>query len=77
VKAQDFDTAFGPLTRESEPKSGRVNMRLSQPLVDAVEARAAEGGIPYQRLIREEIERAVRRWPPPLRGSGRDARSGP
>ena len=36
-------------------------MRLPQPLIDAVKARAAERGIPYQRLIREAIESAVRR----------------
>ena len=58
----DLDyTAFKPLTWESEPKTARVNMRLPQPLIDAVKARAAERGIPYQRLIREAIERAVRR----------------
>ena len=56
----DF-TAFKPLTWESEPKTARVNMRLPEPLIDAVKARAAERGIPYQRLIREAIERAVRR----------------
>ena len=56
----DF-TAFKPLTWEAEPKTARVNMRLPQPLIDAVKARAAERGIPYQRLIREAIERAVRR----------------
>jgi predicted DNA binding CopG/RHH family protein len=39
----------------------RVNMRLPQPLIDAVKARAAERGIPYQHLIGEAIERAVRR----------------
>jgi predicted DNA binding CopG/RHH family protein len=58
----DLDyAAFEPLTWESEPKTARVNMRLPQPLIDAVKARAAERGIPYQRLIREAIERAVRR----------------
>ena len=56
----DF-AAFRPLTWESEPRTARVNMRLPQPLIDAVKARAAERGIPYQRLIREAIERAVRR----------------
>lgn len=56
----DF-TDFQPLTWESQPKTARVNMRLPQPLIDAVKARAAERGIPYQRLIREAIECAVRR----------------
>jgi predicted DNA binding CopG/RHH family protein len=36
-------------------------MRLPAPLMEALKARAAERGIPYQRLIREAIERAVRR----------------
>ena len=57
----DLDyTEFKPLTWESEPKTARVNMRLPESLVRAVKARAAERGIPYQRLIREAIERAVR-----------------
>ena len=51
---------FRPLTWEAEPKTARVNMRLPEALVAAVKARAAERGIPYQRLIREAIERAVR-----------------
>ncbi|WP_299130194.1 CopG family antitoxin [uncultured Amaricoccus sp.] len=63
--AQDLSnldlTAFKPLTWEAEPKTARVNMRLPAPLMEAVRARAAERGIPYQRLIREAIERTVRR----------------
>jgi predicted DNA binding CopG/RHH family protein len=51
---------FKPLTWESEPKTARVNMRLPQSLMTALKARASERGIPYQRLIREAIERAVR-----------------
>jgi predicted DNA binding CopG/RHH family protein len=51
---------FKPLTWEAEPKTARVNMRLPEPLMRAVKARAAERGIHYQRLIREAIERAVR-----------------
>ncbi len=58
----DLDySQFKPLTWEAEPKTARVNMRLPESLVKAVKARAAERGIPYQRLIREAIERAVRR----------------
>ena len=58
----DLDyTAFKPLTWESEPKTARINMRLPAALMEALKARAAERGIPYQRLIREAIERAVRR----------------
>jgi predicted DNA binding CopG/RHH family protein len=56
----DYDQ-FKPLTWEAEPKTARVNMRLPAALLSAVKARAAERGIPYQRLIREAIELAVRR----------------
>jgi len=51
---------FKPLTWEAEPKTARVKMRLPQPLINAVKARAAERGISYQRLIREAIACGVR-----------------
>jgi predicted DNA binding CopG/RHH family protein len=61
--AQDLSaldlTQFRPLTWEANPKTARINMRLPQPLMDALKARAAQRGIPYQRLIREALERAV------------------
>ena len=44
---------------EFEPKSERVNMRLPRTLLDAVKARAAKQGIPYQRYIRQALETAV------------------
>jgi len=44
---------------EFQPKSERVNMRLPRSLLDAVKASAARAGIPYQRFIRQAIERAV------------------
>jgi predicted DNA binding CopG/RHH family protein len=44
---------------EFEKKSARVNMRLPGPLLDAVKARAQARGMPYQRFIREAIERAL------------------
>jgi predicted DNA binding CopG/RHH family protein len=52
---------FRPLTWESEPKSARVNMRLPETLIAAVKARAKARGMPYQRLIREALEREVGR----------------
>ena len=55
----DF-SAFRAPSWEAERKSARVNMRLPESLIQAVKARAAERGIPYQRLIREALERAVR-----------------
>ncbi len=56
----DF-SQFKTLVWETAPKTARVNMRLPEGLVTAVKARAAERGIPYQRLIREALEREVGR----------------
>ena len=44
---------------EFEKKSARVNMRLPETLLKAVKARATARKIPYQRFIRESLERAV------------------
>jgi predicted DNA binding CopG/RHH family protein len=44
---------------EFQKKAARVNMRLPEPLLDAVKKRAASRGIPYQRFIREALEDAV------------------
>jgi predicted DNA binding CopG/RHH family protein len=56
----DLDPSqFRPLTWETAPKSARLTMRLPEPLLAALKARAAERGIPYQRLIREALERAL------------------
>ena len=50
---------FRPLDWERLPKTARITMRVPQPLVDALKAKAKERGIPYQRLVREAIEKAV------------------
>jgi predicted DNA binding CopG/RHH family protein len=52
---------FKPLVWETAPKTARINMRLPEGLMNAVKARAAARGIPYQRLIREALEREVGR----------------
>jgi predicted DNA binding CopG/RHH family protein len=58
----DLDASqFKPLTWESAPKSARVNMRLPEALIAAIKARAKARGVPYQRLIREALEREVGR----------------
>jgi predicted DNA binding CopG/RHH family protein len=44
---------------EFEPKTERINMRLPRTLLDAVKARAAKLGMPYQRYIRQALESAV------------------
>jgi predicted DNA binding CopG/RHH family protein len=48
-----------PVRFEFEKKGARVNMRMPEPLLKAVKSRARERGIPYQRFIREALERAV------------------
>jgi len=56
----DLDmTQFRPLDWERMPKTARINLRVPEPLVAALKARAKERGIPYQRLVREAIEKAV------------------
>ena len=44
---------------EFQPKTERVNMRLPRPLLEAVKAKAAKAGMPYQRFIRQALETAV------------------
>ncbi|MEI9990672.1 MAG: CopG family antitoxin [Rhizomicrobium sp.] len=54
----DF-SQFKPVRFEFEKKTARVNMRLPETLLKAVKARATARKIPYQRFIRESLERAV------------------
>lgn len=54
----DF-SQFQPLDWERLPKTARITMRVPEALVTALKARALERGIPYQRLVREAIEKAV------------------
>ena len=48
-----------PLGAEFGMKDARVNMRIPSAQLDAVKAAAADEGIPYQRFIRNAIERAL------------------
>ena len=43
---------------EFEPKSAQVNLRMPEGLVKAIKERAKSRGIPYQRFIREALEKA-------------------
>jgi predicted DNA binding CopG/RHH family protein len=52
---------FKPVRFEFAKKEARVNMRLPRELLDAVKAQAKARGIPYQRYIRDVLERAVQR----------------
>jgi len=57
----NFDLSVMTMVQfEFQPKTERINMRLPQPLRDAVKATAAKAGIPYQRFIRQVLEKAVR-----------------
>lgn len=55
-----YDLSGAQLTRfEIRPKDKSINLRLSGELYDAVRERAAQAGLPYQRLIRLIIEQAI------------------
>jgi predicted DNA binding CopG/RHH family protein len=53
-------SAMQPLQFEFAPKEARVNMRLPGELLEAVKAAAQRQGVPYQRFIRQALERALR-----------------
>lgn len=56
----DLDMArFQPVNWEMQSKSARITMRVPQGLVDALKAKAEARGVPYQRLIREAIEKVI------------------
>ncbi|MEO3999004.1 BrnA antitoxin family protein [Mesorhizobium sp. CAU 1732] len=50
---------FKPMQFEFERKSEQVNLRMSAGLLTKIKQRAEARGIPYQRFIREILERAV------------------
>jgi predicted DNA binding CopG/RHH family protein len=50
---------LAPFPFELRPKEKSVNLRISGELLDAVRKRARKQGIPYQRFIRQALERAV------------------
>lgn len=54
----DF-SGFKPMKFELRRKDKQINLRMPEPMVEAVKARAKERGIPYQRFIREAIEKAL------------------
>lgn len=49
-----------PTHFEFEKKTAQVNLRMPEGLLSAVKERAKQRGIPYQRFIRETLERALR-----------------
>ena len=57
-----FDLSQGvPVRYEFKAKEATISMRVSQELLDAVKARAAQDGVPYQRFIRQTLEAAISR----------------
>jgi predicted DNA binding CopG/RHH family protein len=54
----DF-SQFEPMKFELERKPKQVNLRMSAGLLAKIKERAEARGIPYQRFIREVLERAV------------------
>lgn len=54
----DF-SQFEPVRHEFEDKSARVTMRMSEGLLERTKAAAEKRGVPYQRFIREAIEKAL------------------
>ena len=54
----DF-SQFKPTRFEFERKDEQINLRVPRPLLAALKARAKARGIPYTRLIRETLERAL------------------
>lgn len=56
----DF-SQFKPAGFEFEKKSAQLNMRVPQPLLDAIKASANARGIPYTRFIRQVLEQSITR----------------
>jgi predicted DNA binding CopG/RHH family protein len=54
----DF-SQFKPVHFEFERKDHQINMRVPEPMLAAVKARARARGIPYTRFIREALEQAL------------------
>lgn len=53
-------SGFKPMRYEFEKKTKQINLRMPESLLEALKARAKERNIPYQRLIREAVENALR-----------------
>lgn len=53
-------SGFAPTRFEFEKKTAQVNLRMPESMLKALKDRARRRGIPYQRFIREALERALR-----------------
>jgi predicted DNA binding CopG/RHH family protein len=52
-----------PVTFELLPKTKQVNLRFSEPLLNAVRKRAEQEGISYQKFIRRAVEGSLKKKP--------------
>ncbi len=52
-------SGFTPVRFEFAKKAAQINMRVPQQLLDAVKDEAARAGMPYQRFIRQTLEKAL------------------
>ena len=52
---------FKPLSFEFAPKDKSITLRVSNELLKAVQAEAKQRGTNYQKIIREAIERFLKR----------------
>lgn len=52
-------SVFKPTHFEFQRKDTQINMRLPRSLLEAVKQQAARQNIPYQRYIRNVLERAI------------------
>ena len=52
-------SGFKTMHFEVEKKDARLNMRLPGTLLAALKASAKQRGIPYQRFVREALEKAL------------------
>lgn len=60
VDLSEYDfSGFRPAQYEFEAKTANISMRVPRQLLDAVKAQAGREGIPYQRFIRQTLERAL------------------
>ena len=56
----EYDLSGGQVVHfELRPKDKSINLRLPEPLLNAVRYQAEKAGIPYQRFFRMALERAV------------------
>jgi len=56
----EYDLSGSTPTRfEFDKKTAQINLRMPERLVSAIKDRAKARGIPYQRFIREALEKAL------------------